>query len=174
MSYSSISSSPLTHPIPPCKFHILPLVRVTLYCFATRRICASSSSSRLLVYLFTISPFWQVQVPYPKSQFQRFRVYQTPPCHTRLFSWSPLIHPIPPCTFHILPLVRVTLYCFATRHICAHSSSSRLLVYLFIISPFWQVQVPYPKSQFQRFRVVRRAVQIRFIPISYFTPPVYF
>ena len=40
-------------------------------------------------------------------------------------------------------------------------SSSRLLIYV-PLSSFWQVQVSYTKSQFQRFRVVHRAVQILF------------
>ena len=40
------------------------------------------------------------------------------------------------------------------------------------ISSFWQVQVPYTKSQFQRFRVVHWAAQITFHScISYSPPP---
>ena len=46
-----------------------------------------------------------------------------------------------------------TLHCFATQaHLCVYastSSSSGLLVYLFF--SFWQAQVPYTNSQFQRF-----------------------
>ena len=53
-----------------------------------------------------------------------------------------------------------TLYCFATRaHLCIFLLPSTTGIPL---SSFWQVQVPCTKSQFQHFRVVHWAVQIRF------------
>ena len=65
----------------------------------------------------------------------------------------------------------------SSRHICAStsssSSSSRLLVYLVPLSFVWQVQKPCTKSQFQRFRQVLWAVQIRFHSHPFTYSPVY-
>ena len=44
---------------------------------------------------------------------------------------------------------------------------------LFPFSSFWQVQVPYTKSQFQRFRAVHWAVQIRFHSYLFSRPLVH-
>ena len=68
--------------------------------------------------------------------------------------------------FIFSPNVSFILFCSATR--------TRHLCILFLLFPtpgippsfFWQVQVPYTKLQFQRFRVVHWAVQIRCIQIS--------
>ena len=77
---------------------------------------------------------------------------------------SPRIkHAVPPCIFHILPQIVGECEFYSTAlpqgHICASSSSSpRVLVYLFFLAG----PDTYTKSQFQRFRVVHWAVQIRF------------
>ena len=60
------------HPVPPCIFHILPLCE-----FYYLLICHKGTSVLFLLLLPTPgiprSSFWQVQVPYTKSQFQRSR-----------------------------------------------------------------------------------------------------
>ena len=64
----------------------------------------------------------------------------------------------------------VLLYRFATRaHLC---------LFLLLLPTtgmhlrsFWQVQVPYPKSQFQRLRVVHWAAQYVSIPMFSLNPP---
>ena len=88
-------------------------------------------------------------------------VHRTSPRHIRLFSSSPpLTHSAPPCTSHIFHYVSYTLNCFATK--------ASPCIYILLLSatgiplsPFWLVQVPYTKSQIQRFRVVHWAVHIR-------------
>ena len=61
------------HPVPPCIFHILPLCE-----FYYLLICHKGTSVLFLLLLPTTgiprSSFWQVQVPYTKSQFQRSRI----------------------------------------------------------------------------------------------------
>ena len=84
-----------------------------------------------------------------------YLVYLTSPCHVRLFS-SSLAHPVPPRIFHILPPSEFYSLLLATRaHTCIFLLSTTGLPF----SSFWQVQVPYTKPQFQRFRVVHWAVQ---------------
>ena len=77
------------------------------------------------------------------------------------------MHPVPPCVFHILPLCE--LY---SLQLC-HKGASVLIPPPpdYWHTSFWQVQIPYTESQFQRFRLVHWAVQIRFIPISSLNPP---
>ena len=56
----------------PCVIHILSFCVLfsTRYCFAPRaHLCILSPLD------YWCASFWQVQVPYTKSQFQRFRVY---------------------------------------------------------------------------------------------------
>ena len=65
MSPSSISSSP-AHPVPPCTCHILPLCEFYSIALPQGHLCASSSSSRLLVYLFFLAgpdPLHEITVP---------------------------------------------------------------------------------------------------------------
>ena len=62
-------------------------------------------------------------------------VYQTSPCHIRLFSLPTPIQHVPPFIFHILRLCESYSTALPQGHICASSSSSpRLLVYLFLLS----------------------------------------
>ena len=66
--------------------------------------------------------------------------------------------------FTLSRYVSSTLFSFATRaHLCIFFFLSTTGIPL---SPFWLVQVPCTKLQFQRFRLVHWAVKIRFIPIS--------
>ena len=75
---SSFSSSPLTHLVPPCTSHIVPLFEFYSIALPQGHICASApSSSRLLAFS---SSFVQVQAPYTKSQFRRFREVSTRSC----------------------------------------------------------------------------------------------
>ena len=83
MSHSSISSS-LTQPVPPCKFHILPLCELYFLLPATRL--------HLCIFLHLLSTtgmslcsFWRVLVLYPKYRFQHFRVVRWA-MHTRFHS----------------------------------------------------------------------------------------
>ena len=94
-------------------------------------------------------------------------MYQTSSCHILLFSSSPLPHPAPPCTCHILPL------CESCSIALPHG---RICIYFLLLPPtgiphasFWRVQVT--KQQFHRFHEVHWAVQILFIPISTLNPP---
>ena len=54
MSHSSNSSYLLTHPVPHSTFHILPLCELNPIALPQRH-CASSSSSRPMVYLFFLA-----------------------------------------------------------------------------------------------------------------------
>ena len=75
-------------------------------------------------------------------------------------------HPVP-CTFRMLPLRKFYSIALPQRRICA----SFLLPTTGIHLSFWQVQVPYTKSQFQRFRVVHWAVQNAFSFLSLLLTP---
>ena len=95
------------------------------------------------------------------ESFSRYYlVYQTSPCQIRQFSSSPLTHPVLPSICGILPLCD-----FYSPLLCHKGTSVHLLpppLNHWFTSSFWQVQVPYTKSHFQRFRVVQWAVQIHF------------
>ena len=54
--------------------------------------------------------------------------------HSFFFFSSPLTHPVPPCILNILPLCVLYSTALPQGHICAYSSSSRLLVCLFLLS----------------------------------------
>ena len=67
-------------------------------------------------------------------------VYQPLPCHIRLSSSSPLTHPVP-CIFNVLLLCESYFILFCLSIVVPHghilvatSSSSQLLVYLFLLS----------------------------------------
>ena len=69
MSHSSFPSFSLTPPIPPCMFLILRPCEFYSVALPQGRICASSSSSRLLVYLFLISGRSRSPTPNPSFSF---------------------------------------------------------------------------------------------------------
>ena len=46
-------------------------------------------------------------------------MYQTSPCHIRLFSSSPA-HPVPPCIFHIIPLCEFYSRLLCHKGTCVH------------------------------------------------------
>ena len=99
-----------------------------------------------------------------RSFSRYYLVSQTSPCQIRSFS-SSLTHPVPSCILHILPLCELYSLLPSTRaHLCISP-----LDYWYT-SCFWQVQVSYTKSLFQRFRVVYWTVQIRFHLYIILTP----
>ena len=139
--------------------------KVGLVTFSSKRYIKISCLSRPLPASPIVATIYLLE----QRSFSRYYVvYQSSLCHIRPFSSSPR-HPVPPCTFHILP------HCeFYSRMLCLKGTSVHLPPpdYWYKFSSFWQVQVPYTKLQFQRFRLVHRAVQIRFHSCLFSEPPV--
>ena len=116
----------------------------------------------LLILSLPVSPSVATIYLLGSRSFSRYHlVYQTSPCHIRLFSSSLSSNTCRSSlrTSHS-QTVRVLLYCFAAR---AHLRIFFLSLSTtgIPLSSFWQVQVPHKKSQFKRFRVVHWPVQIR-------------